>query len=275
MSSGQSNNSAPPPDLRIVSVQSVHPHEVHDSQRSLPLIARLREAKIFMNPPVVAPFGASQYVILDGANRCHSFAALQYPHIMVQVTTYDGGYVELETWQHVVSDWHISSFKNALSQIPGLRIVDKPTNDALCHIVFVDGSVVNIAVPFSDSKERNAQLRKIVALYQENATLYRTAIAEPQEVWPLFPDAIAFIAFPKYTPADIIAAAKYNAFLPPGISRHIIHGRAVMVNYPMDALRDPEVRLNDKNETLREWVKERLANRQVRYYAEATYQFSE
>jgi hypothetical protein len=35
------------------------------------------------------------------------------------------------------------------------------------------------------------------------------------------------------------------------------------------------VKLRDKNEALQSWVQQKLANRQVRYYAEATYQFDE
>ncbi|MCA9906825.1 MAG: hypothetical protein KC547_23380, partial [Anaerolineae bacterium] len=64
-------------------------------------------------------------------------------------------------------------------------------------------------------------------------------------------------------------------FLPPGISRHIVHGRAIRVNYPLDALRDSSLTLDDKNARLQDWIRHRLASRAVRYYAEATYQFDE
>ena len=91
----------------------------------------------------------------------------------------------------------------------------------------------------------------------------------------MFPDANAVVHFPPYLPADIIEAAQHDAFLPPGISRHIVHGRAIRVNYPLDALRDPNTSLEQKNDDLLRWMQNKLANRQVRYYAEATYQFDE
>jgi hypothetical protein len=72
-----------------------------------------------------------------------------------------------------------------------------------------------------------------------------------------------------------MAAAQYKAFLPPGISRHIIHGRALRVNYPLDVLSDANKNLVSKNDDLNAWIQHKLANRQVRYYAEATYQFDE
>jgi hypothetical protein len=270
-----SHQSAPPPDLRIVSTQAVHPHEEHDSQRSQPLMDRLRHADVITNPPVVAPIGASQYVILDGANRCYSFRQLEYPHILVQVATYDSGYVELATWQHIVSGWSQNAFIDALHALDTVGIHEGQSGNAICHVMFRDGKVLCLSAPVQTTQERNAVLRDVVRIYQQNATLHRTAITEPEEIWPLYPDAIAFVVFPRYTPADIIAAAKYRAYLPPGISRHIIHGRALLVNYPLDALRDERTKLTEKNAILREWLLSKLSNREVRYYAETTYQFSE
>ncbi len=59
-----------------------------------------------INPPLVAPMDdGDQYVILDGANRVYAFSELDYPHILVQVASYDSGLVELSNWQHVVAGW--------------------------------------------------------------------------------------------------------------------------------------------------------------------------
>lgn len=267
--------SAPPPDLRIVRVEAALPHEQHDSQRALPLIAQLREADTLSNPPIVAPIDSSRFVILDGANRCYSFAQLSYPHILVQVVSYDSGYVALDTWRHIVSDWNASAFQQALAGLPHVRIGYELDPGAICHVVFKDGRLIALSAPVQNTHERNAVLREVVALYQQNARLSRTAMAEPEEVWPLYPEAIAMVMFPRYVPSDVIAAAKFGAYLPPGISRHIIHGRALAVNFPMDLLRDPHIRLSEKNERLQYWLQNKLANRAVRYYAEATYQFSE
>ena len=123
--------------------------------------------------------------------------------------------------------------------------------------------------------ERNAALRQVVSVYQQNARLHRTALAAPTELWPMYPDATALVIFPPYAPADIMAAAREHAYLPPGISRHIVHGRAIRVNYPLDSLRDAQTPLDRKNANLLTWMQHKLANRQVRYYAEATYQFDE
>jgi hypothetical protein len=266
---------APTPDLRIVLTESVLPHESHDSQRSDPLVERLRHDESVINPPIVAPMGASQYVILDGANRCYAFAQLSYPHILVQVTDYNSGYLELDTWNHVVCDWSIDELLSQIEQLPDSEIGAGQDVRAIAHVITPDEQIYAIQAPVDNAHERNAALRHVVGVYQHNARLNRTALKQPEDVWPLFPDAAALVVFPHYKPADIIAAARYRAYLPPGISRHIVHGRALRINYPLDALRDQSVGLREKNEALQRWMQGKLANRQIRYYAEAVYQFDE
>ena len=269
------HSSAPPPDLRIVQIESVQPHEEHDNQRSDPLVERLRHETMMINPPLVAPISPSRYVILDGANRCFSFARLDYPHILVQVASYESGYVELGTWRHIISDWDVDAFLGELRQLEDIELREGQARRAIAHLMLPDKRVFSLHAPVQNTRVRNAALRHVVHVYQRKARLYRTAIPEPRDIWPLYPEAIGLMVFPHYNPSDIIAAAKYEAYLPAGISRHVIHGRALRVNYPLDALRDSETPLMEKNQTLKTWMQEKLAKRKVRYYAEATYQFDE
>jgi hypothetical protein len=266
---------APVPDLRIVLTETLHPHEEHDSQRAVPLVERLRQERDMINPPIVAPMGASQYVILDGANRCYAFSLLEYPHILVQVAPYDGGYVELETWRHIVSHWDADEFIQHLAQLPDIEMTEGQDTHAIAHVILRNRRVIALRAPVENTHERNAALRDVVRVYQQNARLHRTAISEPEDIWPLYKDAIALVVFPHYHPTDIMAAAKYKAYLPPGISRHIVHGRALRVNYPLDSLRNGSASLAEKNQALQEWMQQKLSKRQIRYYAEATYQFDE
>jgi hypothetical protein len=268
-------NDAPPPDLRIVLTDSLRPHEEHDSQRAMPLIERLQHESVVINPPIVAPMGGGQFVILDGANRYYAFSHLHYPHILVQVAAYESGYVDLKTWRHIVCDWNPDTFIDCLLRLPNIQLKEGQEANAIAHIILRGQQVIAILAPVENTHERNAALREVVGVYQSNAILHRTALHEPEDIWPLHPDGIAVMAFPNYQPPDIIAAARYEAFLPPGISRHIIYGRALRVNYPLDVLRDEKMKLAGKNEALQNWMHQKLANRQVRYYAEATYQFDE
>ncbi|MFN8373496.1 MAG: hypothetical protein U0694_11560 [Anaerolineae bacterium] len=270
------HTNAPTPDLRIVPIESVHPHEEHDTQRSIPLIEQLKAAEFITNPPIVAPVDDSeQYVILDGANRCYSFNHLGYSQILVQVVSYDSGYVELDNWHHVVGGWTAAEFLAKLHEFQEVTLIDGYDSSAVAHIYFRDGHTIALHADVKNTHERNEVLCAFVRLYQQKAKLHRTAVKDPQDNWELFPDGIAMVVFPHYQPSDIIAAARYKAYLPPGVSRHIVHGRALSVNYPLELLRDEHTSLDEKNQALKVWIQNKMANRQVRYYAEATYQFGE
>ncbi len=267
--------SAPSPDLRIVRVDHIHPHEDHDIHRALPLIERIKNEEVMINPPIVSPIEDNQFVVLDGANRCYAFFQLQYPHILVQVSAYDSGYVELDTWKHIISHWDSSLFESRLAAMENITLEDGVFSDALAYIQFRAGTNISVKTHLTSPFEKNSLLRQIVTLYQQNATLNRTAIADHNGLWSLYPDAFALISFPHYSASDILEAVQHQAYLPSGVTRHIIHGRALRVNYPMERLRATRVNLTEKNNQLQLWIQERLANRRVRYYAETTYQFDE
>lgn len=271
--------SAPTPDLRIVPVTRLLPHEEHDSQRSQPLLERLREADLFLNPPIVAAIAPddpdTEYVILDGANRHYCFAALGWRDILVQVADYGSPWLHLGVWNHVISHWQMATFLMQLRGIEALEVVEAATDAPLARLAVPDGGVFSFHTTARGVHERNAVLREVVRLYQRQASLNRTAHDDPAQAFTDYPEATGLMLFPAYQPADIIEAATRKAFLPPGISRHIIQGRAIRLNYPMSGVTDETLTLGEKNAHLRQWVQRRFANRQVRYYAEATYQFDE
>lgn len=265
---------APPPDLRIVPIDKILPHEEHDQQRSVPLIERLKEAEFFTNPPIVAPMGDGNFVVMDGANRTFSFRALGYKYLLVQVAPYDSGYVDLGVWQHIISDWSEQAFQAQLQQLDNIEIRAGWDYKSVAQILMHDGSVISIHGANDTIVARNQTLCKLVNVYRSTSTLNRTAITDPTIIWRLYPEAISLVLFPPYDPVDIVNAAKHKAFLPPGVSRHIIQGRALRLNYPIKHLRD-ETSLEEKNAHLDAWVRNKLAKRSVRYYAESTYQFDE
>lgn len=263
------------PNLRLIPVEAPQPHEEHDYQRAQPLIETIQQADVFTNPPIVTQTADNLYIILDGANRCHSLKALEFPHILVQIVSYNSGQVQLENWNHVVSEWDANAFLNAISQLPDIEIHDGQHKHAIAHVYTSSTDLYALTAPVNSVHERNTALRDFVRVYQQNARLNRTPINEPNEVWNVFRNVTALVVFPGYAPKDIIEAARHQAYLPPGISRHIVQGRALQLNYPITALKDTQTSLEDKNARLEEWLKNKFINRQVRYYAEATYQFSE
>lgn len=266
--------SVPPPNLRIVGIEAVLPHEKGDFQRSQPLIALLKQADYFTNPPVVADLAGDKYIIMDGSNRHISMKSLGFKHIMVQIAEYDSDFVELGVWQHIVANWDAQRFLRMLDALDQIEVRDGWDSKAAAQVLLRDGPVYSIRAVVDSLAQRNATLRRVVESYHRNAALYRTPLTDPGLIWSMFPSGVALVMFPPYQPQDIIDAALQAAFLPPGVSRHIIHGRALNLNYPMDRLRAP-LPLASKNEQLQDWLRAQYAKRSVRYYAEGTYHFDE
>lgn len=268
------------PDLRIVDTAQLHSHEDHDSQRSGPLIDRLRNEATIINPPIVAPLPDGGFVILDGANRAFALRAIGCIHTLVQVASYRDGSVDLGLWRHVVCNWNAQALIGHLHKHDNLQIVPRsgmPAElDAADIATITAGTGESWAVRGAGpGAQSNAPLRALVNTYQSRATLQRTTLENLDEVWEFHPNASALVVFRPVTPDDVMRAAQERDYFPPGVSRHIVRGRAIRVNYPMVDLRDQYTPVERKNEVLKRWIQEKIEARHVRYYAEATFQFDE
>jgi hypothetical protein len=272
------------PDLHIVPIDSLIPHEEHDTQRAQPLIERIQKAGSWLNPPVVAPLDESRYVILDGANRHYALSALGYAYILVQIVDYESDDVKLTTWHHIVSGMIWFRFLRQINGISGIKInpadllharAALARREVLAYVVMGDTKIYTLESKAITLAERTAVLRKIVNTYKDSGVLNRIATDRLSQARQLYPNALAIIVFPHYEPVEIVLAARDGVLLPPGISRHIIRGRAMRLNYPLEAFRDNGESLEEKNRELQRWIQRRMAEKRVRYYDEPTYLFDE
>ena len=93
-------------------------------------------------------------------------------------------------------------------------------------------------------------------------------------LFSLHPDLTAVIVFPPFTPEDINHCASNEAKLPMGITRHLISGRALGVNVPLDLLASSRP-LDEKSVWLHDYLQNRLRRHMVRLYEEPTFVFDE
>jgi hypothetical protein len=272
------------PNLRILPVNMLLPHEEHDAQRAAPLIARLEKATHWLNPPIASPItNANQYVILDGANRHYSLSSLGYRHILVQVVDYDSPVVSLETWHHAVRGLTIAQFLPEIHNVDGITTEETSLLNAraalaarhvLGYVVLRDERVF-VLHQLDYSVTRTSMLRRVVNAYKAHGQINRITHDEIRDVRANYPDVIGIVVFPRYEPAEIMVAARDKDLLPPGITRHIIYGRALRLNYPLEMLKYDNMSLEDKNRELESWVQTRLTAKAIRFYAEPTFVFDE
>jgi hypothetical protein len=271
------------PDLRILPLDQLVPHEHTDPRRVDPLLARLRDEDVLKNPPIVAPFGNgdSRYVVLDGANRTTAFARLGMPHILAQVVSYDS--VELHVWHHVITRHTFDDLVERIAAVPGIRVRATPLigaraalarREALAFVSCVQDPKVFCVEGGADLISRTDLLNRVVHMYEGVATVQRTTSDTLADARAAYPDASAVVVFPRFQPAEIIDLAQTGVRVPAGITRHVLPVRALRVNYPMHLLRE-DAPVEHKNARLRDWVGERFRLRQARVYAEPTVLFDE
>lgn len=271
--------------LAIVPLRDVLLHEEIEHKRVDKLMERLRTDRLLKNPPIVTQVkneGATQYVVLDGASRTSALRALNIPDVLVQIVDYHSPALRLESWNHLLLDITPSELRREFDDLSCVEMVDMDEAQAqrelrerkiLAYLKFSDGRFAGLRCS-SDLAEQARALNEVVRAYESKVELYRVAstalehpIADPKRM-------AAVMVFPRYKPDEIIHLALNGAKVPMGITRHIIPGRALRVNLPLDILESSQS-LEEKNAWLEAWLQEKRKNRNVRYYQEPVFLFDE
>jgi len=275
------------PDLRILPIELLVEHEYNDVQRTAPLAQRLEEEGLLKNPPVVTPLGEDdpRYVVLDGANRVTALNMLKYPHILAQVVGYEEPAVTLTTWHHVIEGLDPKSLTAELTNLEGVDMVltdplraraGLARREYLMYVIRADGEVfaARTAIAGRDVQEHNRLLNALVDTYKDRGRLHRVMSEELEEVKQLYPEMAGLVIFPQYDTSEVLELAQEGELLPAGLTRHLIQGRALRINYPLSELKSKES-LEEKNARLKAWLVKKLATKEVRFYGETTYLFDE
>ena len=271
------------PTLRILPIPDLILHEDHDLQRTLPLVDKLRAQGILRNPPIVMPLtdGSGRYMVLDGANRVTSLREMEFPHIVAQVVEADDPNVLLQTWNHVVWGMSPEALMGRIRKINGLKVFKVDTQKSLdapkympVHIRLADGSLFQLEEAPSELADHIATLHAIVNTYKTRASLDRTSQTLIDSFRKLYPDLTALVVFPRFRIKTVLKLAAQNIVLPTGITRFSVSPRALHLNYPLHELSSAKP-IEYKEAYLQRWVQERVKNKGVRAYTEATFLFDE
>ncbi len=272
------------PDLRFVAVADLVPHERHDLRRLAPLIERLKSDGVLRNPPIVAPLDgeSGKFIVLDGANRVTAAGEANLPHLVVQVVEYHEPNVKLMTWSHALGEMPRWELESMLRKIGGLTVVEEPhlharallaRREALAFVAYADGGTDTLCGG-RDLHAKNELLNSVVDTYRDRQRYYRVPTDDFVEANHRHPGITALVVYPQLVPAEVVELATTGARLPAGITRHLIRGRALRVDIPIERLASGESAAA-KNRWLEEWIAEKVNTRHVRFYEEPTVSFDE
>ena len=247
------------PDLRVVPLDRIRPHEEVDPLRVAPLAARIASEGTQLNPVVCFESDGDDLVLLDGATRTAALRSLDLGFAVVQVVSTNS--IELGTWHHVLRGVAVDEVMGSVRSSPVLASSD----DAIPPRVWAPG-VSPIAVIAVDVTPNRA-LTALVATYMGKWKSNRVTTADVATVSTRFPDWGALIEFPELTIPDVTSAALSADLLPAGITRFVVPDRALRLNYDLDELRAGGSAL-EKQERLNRILEERAREGKIRRYAE-------
>lgn len=271
------------PRLEILPVTNMVVHEWHDDQRTPPLIARFQQSGVCRNPPIVTslPDGSQRYMVLDGANRITAFRQMGIPHSVVQVVEADNAGLKLYNWNHVLWGWDSSELFSILARLSDINLVsseggmpDLVRESGLAMMQTAEGDLYTICTSVEVFERRVAILNAIVDSYKDHAKIDRTNEWSVVRLKAIYPDLCGLMIFPHFKIHQVLSLVAKGCLLPTGITRFMISPRVLHLNYPIDEMA-AEKTLEEKNATLQRFIQERIADKGVRYYAEATYLFDE
>jgi len=271
------------PTLKILPLAQLILHEDHDLQRTLPLVEKLRAQGILRNPPIVMPLpdGSGRYMVLDGANRVTSLGEMEFPHIVAQVVASDYPHVNLQTWNHVVWGMGPATMMKSLRKIKGLDLIKVDTQKSLdapkytpLQLRLPNGDFYILEEAPSDLPTHINTLHEIVNIYKSQASLDRTSQTLIDTFRQVYSDLTALVIFPRFKIKTVLKLAGQSIVLPTGITRFTVSPRVLHLNYPLHELSSGKP-IEYKEAYLQQWVEERVKNKRVRHYAEATFLFDE
>ncbi|MBI5291781.1 MAG: hypothetical protein HY872_07890 [Chloroflexi bacterium] len=271
--------------LRFVPLASLLLHEEDDPYRAKRLILTLKHDGKLRNPPLVARH-EDYYIVLDGATRTTALREMGYRDALVQIVDYHGEAVTVGAWHHVLAGLPPSHVLSSLANVDGvtLQSVDAQTADRMLASREISSCVVmrngqQYAVlcdggPQPDDNVRANLLCRMVAEYRGKTPVHRTVEEDLPTLIAEYPDLTAVIKFAAFSPDEICNIALNGAKVPMGITRHLVAGRVLGLDVPLDMLTDAQT-LEAKNAWLEDQILKRLQANKVRLYQEPVFVFDE
>lgn len=222
---------------------------------------RIRAEAIQVNPMVCVE-ADGMLVVLDGATRTEALRGLGLEHAVVQVV--DPEEVDLGTWHHVVRQCGPDELLERIADQPDLLLED---DQGPPRVRLASGETQTVE---GDGISRNATLSSLVAVYVGRWPVSRVTDADAAKAGSVFEDWAAVIELPTLSVEDVMGAAVGEDLLPAGITRFLIPGRALRLNFDLSIL-EGQGSTEAKQRRLDDLIEQRSREGRVRRYEETVF----
>ncbi len=277
--------------LEIIPIKNILVHEEFDTSRSDDLIKKFKKSNTLTDPIIVASLGNSQYLQLDGMNRLSCFKKLGIKTILCQIVDYNNQEeVKLSSWihffkakreeffQHVRKNKNLTIQRADVEEIGPRYIKEKDFGRLVMIVDKKEGSF--LILTGGDFVEKIKRLNYLVSFYQNNITREILPFDLTRRNMRLFfcenphlnfyenPQTNLMVVFPNFTPQQVIEVVRVGGLFPAGVTKHLIKGRCLDVNVPLD-LFDNSKSVAFQNKQFSKF----LSGKKVRLYEEPTINF--
>ena len=226
------------------------------------LVGRIEAEGIQVNPMICCLAPDEELILLDGATRTESLRVMGLEHAVVQLVEADD--VQLETWHHVVRDCDPAEIIEAVEAKAELVLREHEGTPAI-HLNSGGSRLV-----LGSGISPNATLSTLVDTYIGRWRVSRVTDPNLAPVAWSFPDWSVVVEFPTLTLDDVLKAAVSDDLLPAGITRFLVHERALRLNVPLELLSAPGT-TESRQGALDDLIAERAREGRVRRYEETVF----
>ncbi len=266
------------PELHMAELDEIVLHEEADMERVARLVDRFSADGFLKNPPVVGRSEEHRPIVLDGANRITALRKLEYPHVLVQELDLFRGGLQLESWHHAIESIPPDALLKEAAAVEGVELAEGEDPHishpgVLARLRFPGGRSVTLT-GHEDLMGRVTQLHGITRIYHRFSNFDRVSYSGMDHLERHYPNFTALVSFRRFTLADLQQITAQDQRVPSGITRILLPKRALRFNLQLEVLR-AGLTLEEKEKWLQQNIKEKVADKRIRFYREPTFFFDE
>jgi hypothetical protein len=266
------------PELHMVSLDEIALHEDPDMERVTRLVDRFSADGVLKNPPVVGRSEGRRHIVLDGANRITALRRLDYSHVLVQeLDLLDSG-LQLESWHHAIESIPMDDLLSHAGGVEGVVLTEGEDPHishpyVLGRFRFPNGR--SVTLEGSEAlMERVRQLHEITRVYHRFSNFDRVSYSGMEHLMRNYRHFTGLISFRRFALEDLLVITDHDERVPSGVTRILLPKRALRFNLQLELLR-AGLSLEEKERWLQQAIKEKVADKCIRFYREPTFFFDE
>jgi len=266
------------PELHMVALDDVVLHEDPDAERVARLLDRFAADGVLRNPPVVGRLDGHRRVVLDGANRVTALRQLDCRHVLVQEIDLFDRKLVLDSWHHVIEHLSPERLLAHARSVPEVMVEkhEPPAQDGVATLAqFRFAQETWEARSRShDLAERVSQLHDLTRAHHSLAYSDRVSYTDLAHLQRHYRDFTALVTYPLFTCEDLVEITRQDRRLPSGITRVLLPKRALRFNLQVQVLQTG-LSVEEKEAWLQQTIRQKVADKAIRFYREPTFVFDE